>query len=876
VLAPGTIVSHYRIGDIIGRGGMGLVYGAEDVKLRRKVAIKFVSAELVKDRSAVDRLEREARAAAAVNHPNVCTVYEVDEHEGLPFVVMELLEGETLQHHIDQKPLPLDRLLDFAIQIADALDAAHTRGVIHRDIKPGNIMVSRRGQIKILDFGIARIAQEPSPHSDSETTVEMDLPTRPQTTIGTPAYMSPEQARGEPLDSRSDLFSFGSVFYEMSTGRRPFAGANAVAVFDALLNQKPVAPLTINPQLPERLQEIISKALEKDRELRYQTAAELRADLKRLKRDTETHEIATAPSPKRRTAWFGLAIGLAVVAIAGALLMYELHRGTERPAFSNISIRQLTYSGKVRHTAISPDGKYVVYVEEDAGAQSLWVRQVAFQNGVQIVPPDNASYFGLSFSGDASHIYYTARRPNEDAAFYELPALGGIPKKILQPVSGEVAVTRDGKRLAFRRTENDSSVATVAGADGTNARAIAQAKIPTFLTTAASWSPDGRRIAWAKGSLTPVYTHWIVLFDSESGAERTLGSKTWFQLDDLGWLPDGRGVVAAAALGESFYSNQLWRVSYPDGVANLITHDLNRYSGIGFSADGSELVTVATNLISHVWVVPAGAPDSARQVTSGTATHDGRQGVRFTSDSKVIYTAEANGGQGLWLTDISGHSPTPLTTEPHIYDYPVICSGGRYVLFVGNRGGGPNVWRIDRDGSNIKQLTTGGGFTPDCSPQGNWVVYINPQGHLMKVAMDGGLPVEMAPRAADSPIVSPDERQVAFFAPDPISRSSNIVIVPFEAGAEQRSLRMPASAPSGAAADGWIRWLPDGRALSYINAQNGTSNIWTLPLDGTPGKQLTNFTSGRIFNFAWSADGSQLVLSRGSESSDVVLIKDVR
>jgi eukaryotic-like serine/threonine-protein kinase len=375
----GQTISHYRIVAKLGGGGMGVVYEAEDQRLGRRVALKFLPEELAQNPQARERFQREARAASALNHPNICTIYDIGEHENKLFIVMECLEGTTLKYRIEGKPMPVEQIVDFAAQVADALDVAHTAGIVHRDLKPANLFLTKRGQAKILDFGLAKVAGGAAPQVETAagalpTAMDANL-TSPGSTVGTVAYMSPEQARGEQLDARTDLFSFGAVLYEMATGHQPFTGNTSAIIFDAILNKPPTSVVRFNPDLPAQLEAVIGKCLEKDRGLRYQTAADLRADLQRLKRDTQSSKIAAisgltavAQQPKSRK-WpvFTAALGaVAVIAllVAGYFAGWFTHQQPYTQA--DLKPQQLTANSSedpVAVTSISPDGKYLLYAD---------------------------------------------------------------------------------------------------------------------------------------------------------------------------------------------------------------------------------------------------------------------------------------------------------------------------------------------------------------------------------------------------------------------------------------------------------------------------------------------------------------------------------
>jgi Tol biopolymer transport system component len=877
----GTILNHYRVVRQLGRGGMGEVYEAEDTKLHRKVALKVLPTTVAADAERRERFEREARAVAALNHPGIVTIHSVEEADGVPFLTMELVEGTTLADLIPPAGLPIDKLLATAIPIADAIAAAQQRGITHRDLKPANVMVTASGQVKVLDFGLAK-------RRDMEAGADAEGATKLATTgltgegriVGTVAYMSPEQAEGRPVDSRSDIFSLGVMLHQMATGEQPFRGDTPVSVISSIIKDTPSAVTALRPSLPPDLARIIKRCLAKEPERRYQTALDLRNELEELRTGLQSGEMAAsgvraAPAPSRRTGMAAAGTIIVLVAIVAAWLAWS--RGRPRvaaPAAAPVSLAdmrmsRLTSTGNASMAAISPDGKYVVHVVRQGGLQSLWIRQTTTTSNVQIVPPADVRYDGVTVSPDATYVYYSAYEGSQAfSALYQVPVLGGTPRKILEDIDSPVSFSPDGSEFVFVRGIIDPPGAQllVARADGTGARVLAtttNAGTEMFQLERPSWSPDGRWVAVAYISPRRGGAAGVTVIDVASGKDEPLGEPVWQGMTEVAWLADGSGVLASATENGAI-NGQIWRIAYPGGRATRVTNDLASYAGVSLSADSRALVTVQAETVSNLWVMPAGDTAAAHQITAGVGQQD--LGNAWTPDGRIVYASNASGNVDVWIAAADGTDARQLTVEPAIDAQPRVCGGGRFIVFTSLRTGSPQIWRMALDGSEPVKLSNGAvDFLPVCAPDANEVVYTSqaPDGRygVWRVPLDGGTPVMARELQTQTLAISPDGHLIA--GPYIEGQRQSVAVAALDSNDPPRTLPIFPR---------WLVWSPDGRALTYVDVKEGVANIWRQPLpSGTP-TQLTAFTSDTIYSFAWSLDGKQLALSRGSTSTDVVLL----
>jgi serine/threonine protein kinase len=878
----GTLIGHYRIDKSIGRGGMGDVYLATDTRLDRCVALKKLPEKCSTDSLLLKRLRNEARAAATLNHPNVATIYSIEDIDEKPFIIMEYVEGRTLDAVTPPEGMDIGRFLEIFIQVADAMKHAHENGIVHRDIKPGNIILTPDDTPKILDFGLAQISEDEQPFGVRNSTI-----TQPGQIIGTPSYMSPEQAQGKEIDHRTDIFSLGVVMYEAVTGTRPFRGENSIELISNLLKTEPLDASELRPAVPATISHLLSSCMTKKRSDRLQTMNEVRSTLIEAKRilSTGTSTGSFARRLYRESGsvgvWIRVAPVIFVLVLATAAWFYFSGRTNDPPiSFEKLTMRRLSDTNNVGYSQISPDGNSVAFATfEDDGTRALWIRRIDDRNSLQLVAPQPIQFWGgLAFSPDGGQVFYISADANGSrGTLFKVSSFGGPSRKLVDIANDVGGVSSSGERILFVRYGEPSQILSARTADGGDEQVVltGRAQGPTVTNFRdPQYSADGRSVYFIKYDSVEGVENWSVEeLTLHDGKTRTIFSQSE-RISELSVLPNSSGLVITG-VDPASNLQQIFYLSLTDGKKTRLTNDLFFYFGVSVDHDGKSIVASQRSEEQRIWV---GDADNLANIKPLNQDLNAYRNVDWTPDGRIVYDGYENNVSHIWIADADGKNLQKLTASDADDVEPKVSADGQYIVFTSKRNGRAQLWRMNIDGSNQIVLADVNGVTqaPKFAADGHTVVF--EWGHegkraLASVPVTGGDVREMQ-TLDDVPLnylyywaASPDGKYIARSIWDNSEGRMKIQLNSTSPGATAKVFNFWPSYI--------FKWTPDGRALIYRERRLGyqpESEVRRIDVLTGRSSQLVSASPEYIADFSYSRDSKKVALVRGKNTSNAVIL----
>ena len=878
----GTLIGHYRIDKSIGRGGMGDVYLATDTRLDRCVALKKLPEKCSTDSLLLRRLRNEAKAAATLNHPNVATIYSVEDIDDKPFITMEYVDGRTLDAVTPSEGMDIGKFLETFIQVADALKHAHENGVIHRDIKPGNIMLTADGTPKILDFGLAQIAVDDKPFGVRSSTI-----TQPGQILGTPSYMSPEQAQGKDIDHRTDIFSLGVVMFEAVTGTRPFRGDNSVELISNLLKVDPLEASQLRPAVPGLISDLLSRCMQKKRAERVQTMDEVRSVLSEARRilSTGTSTGSFARRLYRESGsvgvWLRIAPVILVLIMATAAWFYFSRNSAGPPiSFEKLTMRRLSDTNNVGFVQISPDGKSIAFATfEDDGNRALWIRRIDDRNALQLVAPQPVNYWGgLAFSPDGGQIFYiTADRVGSHGSLYKVSTLGGPSRKLSEFANDVGGLSPNGERILFVRYGEPAQIISAKASDGSDEQVILSGRAdgPNMTNFRdPQYSADGRSVYYIKYESNEGVETWsleeMTLQDGKIRAVFTQPER----ISELAVLPNSSGLIVTA-VDPASNLQQVFYLSLPDGKKTRLTNDLFVYFGVSVDRQGRNIVASQRSNEQRVWV---GDVDSLSNIKALNQDLNANESVDWTPDGRIVYDGYENNISHIWISDADGKNLQKLTSTETDDTEPRVSGDGRFIVFTSKRSGRSQVWRMDVNGGDQTLLANVSGVTqaPRFTADGQTVVFewIHDRDRVLASIPVTGGEVRQVERLNEIPAnylyywsVSPNGRMLAHTIWDAREGRMKVEVKPTDSSDSPRVLNIWPSLV--------FSWAPDSKQIIYRERQIGYQPESEIrKIDPVSGKssQLVSTAPEYVVDFSYSRDGKKVALVRGKSTSNAVIL----